>query len=234
MEINTGGIVAGAGTGASIGGTVGSVVPGIGTGIGAGIGAVIGSIAGFFGINTGGGSSTPGFDATVAKPNRGSGDTEYVSAVNREKDKSYGLAQEALKKVSPYDTQTISQINQKYNDYMSSWGDANNPNRNVARPDVFNNEMQSVIDKYVDPYATVASTNPTNSNANQFDIVFGADNSPGILNKNTGQIIPLSNTVDNSKILYTPASNDTTSQYVPYVIAGIGILALFLILRKKK
>lgn len=229
MEINAGSLV-GVGSGAIAGAQIGAPLGPIGTIAG----GVVGAIAGFFGGGGGGSTTTPSYDATVSKPNRGSADTEYVQAVNNEKQSEYDIAQAALKKVSPYDTQTISQIQSKFNQAMSDWGDPNNPNRNVARPDVFKSEMQSVLDKYVDPYAAAVAPASTSAvTTDTFSLAFSPDGSPAFFNKATNQYVPINQQPAQVITQTAPLGTSSIETYMPYIVAGLGLIALFFILKKK-
>jgi len=125
----------------------------------------------------------------------------------------------------------IGKITALYQDEISKWGNLSNPNRNVARgAGAFGKELDALTSNYVSPFTTQVTTPITDT----FSVTFDANGSPALFNRTTGVTTPV------SELSGAPATSaptlqmtDTSSNYIPIILVGVGILALFLIFRKK-
>jgi hypothetical protein len=161
---------------------------------------------------------------------KGSNDSEYARDVSNEVQRQYDLAQGALSKVNPLDSATINGITSAYQSIVAGFGNLSNPNRNDPRVASGISTLQSYVSAVNSASNTPASTTP----ADTFSVIFDANGTPALFNRSTGVTTPvaqLSNTPATSAptLQYT---DTTTSTYMPVILIGVGLLALFLIFKK--
>lgn len=219
--------VAAAGSGAVSGGTIGAqigtaIAPGIGTTIGGVLGAIVGALGG---VATVPASTQPGMDYSVgAKPNRGAGDTEYVAAVKADIGRAYDSLQAAARKVNPNDQATLNALSYLYGQYVSAWGDLNNPARNSPTVTSLKSQISSVVNEINSSYsytqAVPASTQDASAASTQ-----GATQAL--------VTVPAADTYSLSPITGNKITSNPITDNLPLLIGGIIVIAVILILKKK-
>lgn len=153
------------------------------------------------------------------KPGSSGSDPQYVADVNAERQREYGVAQEALSKVTvPAAQQAIVAA---YNQEQALWGDPNKPNRNVARPDLYKAKVAEIVGQYQTTSVLPAVNNVANAvNSVTSDANTALNNFVNSLNS----ALPLL-----GGGAQTPA---TQTNYIPMIL--IGAILILLLMKGKK